>query len=72
MAGQVQVHGLSLESYDVSKKCDECGENKEARFNWLVVSCGCGCGEKRKTCNVCPAGLAPKCKNGVNKVTIFF
>ena len=61
MCDQVQINALSLETYSTSKKCDYCGENREPGFNWLVVSCGCGCGEKKITCDNCPAGGAPKC-----------
>ena len=52
---------LSLETYSSSKKCNGCGENRPAGFNWLVVTCGCGCGEKKRTCQDCPAGTPPEC-----------
>ena len=57
----VRVNALSLETYSNSKICSGCGEDRPPGFNWIVVTCGCGCGEKRRTCENCPAGVPPKC-----------
>ena len=64
MSNEVKINALSLETYSSSKKCSDCGENRPPGFNWLVVSCGCGCGEKKRTCQDCPAGTPPEC-NGI-------
>lgn len=60
-AAKVHVNALSLESCSSSKKCSDCDEIRTPGFNWLVVTCGCGCDEKRRTCENCPAGAPPKC-----------
>ena len=56
-----QIHGLSVEKYNSQKKCDNCGEDRSGGFQWLVVTCACGCGAKKRTCEICPAGLPPTC-----------
>ena len=60
-ASEVTVNLLSLETYSISKICGECSDARPPGFNWLVVTCGCGCGEKRRTCEKCPAVVGPEC-----------
>ena len=60
-ASEVTVNPLSLETYSISKICAECNDARPPGFNWLVVTCGCGCGEKRRTCEKCPAVVGPEC-----------
>ena len=44
----VQIHALSVEAYDKKRTCHECGEEKPTGFEWMVVTCGCGCGSKKE------------------------
>ena len=32
--------------------CHGCGEERAGGFEWMVVTCGCGCGEERRTCEI--------------------
>ena len=61
---QTKIHALSVKKYQSSKKCNDCNEERAPGFSWLVVTCGCGCGEKKRTCENCPAGAPPTC-NGI-------
>ena len=58
---QTKIHALSVKKYQSSKKCNVCNEERTPGFSWLVVTCGCGCGEKKRTCENCPAGTPPTC-----------
>ena len=66
----VHINALSVESYDTKRKCHECGEEKPAEFEWMVVTCGCGCGAKKRTCDLCPAGTLPTC-DGIDHIKIY-
>ena len=61
---EVQINALSVETYQSSKNCGVCYEQRPPGFSWMVVTCGCGCGEKKRSCQDCPAGTPPKC-NGI-------
>ena len=37
--------------------CHECGEERAGGFEWMVVTCGCGCEEERRTCDLCAPSL---------------
>ena len=39
--------------------CHECGEERAGGFEWMVVTCGCGCGEEKRTCGLCPPPSLP-------------
>ena len=58
---QTKIRSLSVEKYQSSKKWNACNEERTPGFSWLVVTCGCGCGEKKRTCENCPAGVPPTC-----------
>ena len=58
-AGEITVNAFSLETYSVSKVCGECNSAQPPGYNWLFVTCGCG--EKRRMCEKCPAGVGPEC-----------
>ena len=69
-SSDVHINALSVESYDDTRKCHECGEEKPAEFEWMVVTCGCGCGAKKRTCDLCPAGSLPTC-DGIDHIKIY-
>ena len=66
----VQIHALSVEAYDKKRTCHECGEEKPTGFEWMVVTCGCGCGSKKRTCDLCPAGTPPIC-DGIDHIKVY-
>ena len=63
-SSEQKINALSVEKYDSSRKCHECGREFLAGFSWLVITCGCGCGERKRTCDACPAGSLPTCCGG--------
>ena len=60
-SSDVKINALSVESYENTRKCHECNEERATGFEWVVVTCGCGCGSKKRTCDLCPAGSLPMC-----------
>ena len=42
-----KINALTVEKYEVTKKCDICCKEQPVGFEFLVVTCGCGCGEKK-------------------------
>ena len=66
----VHINALSVESYDKKRICHECGEERPAGFEWMVVICGCGCEAKKRTCDLCPAGTLPTC-DGIDHIKVY-
>ena len=56
-----KINALTVEKYEIIKKCDICCKEQPVGFEFLVVTCGCGCGEKKRSCEDCPAGSTPTC-----------
>ena len=69
-SSDVKINALSVESYENTRKCHECGEERPTGFEWMVVTCGCGCGSKKRTCDLCPAGSLPTC-DGIDHIRTY-
>ena len=39
------------------KTCHGCGKEHADEFEWVVTTCGCGCEDKRRTCDLCTPSL---------------
>ena len=55
-SSEQKIHALSVQKYNSSRKCHVCGEEQPAGFSWVVITCVCGCDEKKRTCDKCPVG----------------
>ena len=54
MKMSVVLNELSFVSYDVSKVCVQCHIIQPPRYNFMVITCICGCSELARTCMMCP------------------
>ena len=43
-----KIHALSVQKYNNSRKCNVCGKEQPAGFSWVMVTCVCGCDEKKE------------------------
>ena len=49
----------------VNEDCSRCKTTKGPGFQWLVISCSCGCGKKNLTCENCSPPDHVECEKNV-------
>ena len=56
---------ISPRSFDVSKHCAECKTMYDAGYEFMYLSCGCGCETSFEICSIC-SPMYMKCNCGCN------
>ena len=56
---------VSPRSFDEIKHCAECKTMYDAGYEFMYLSCGCGCGKSFEICSIC-SPMYMKCDCGCN------
>ena len=60
---------ISSRSFDESKHCAECKTMYDAGYQFMYLSCGCGCATSFEICSIC-SPMYMKCNCGCNGVYV--